>query len=185
VVDERESELVRLARAGCKQAFADLLGPLLPLARRLAYGMVLNWTAAEDLASEAAAEAWLRMEILEDGSSFRTSFLRILINICRQARRKEARRARWWALKQHLVDWTHPSGAQTDGGWPEGLELRAALGRLPQREREAIVLRFYLDLPYSEVARLMRIRVDSAKKCVDRGLNQLRRSLAGWKEVSV
>lgn len=54
------------------------------------------------------------------------------------------------------------------------LGVREALGALPPRQREAVVLRYWLDLPYDEVARTMGVRTGTAKSHVSRGLEELR-----------
>jgi RNA polymerase sigma-70 factor (sigma-E family) len=66
---------------------------------------------------------------------------------------------------------------------PTGLEtgdreaLLEALAALPQRQREALVLRYWLDLPLSEIADAMAIRVGTVKSQISRGLDQLQATL--------
>ena len=52
------------------------------------------------------------------------------------------------------------------------------LSRLPQRQREAIVLRFWLDLSLADVADAMEVRLGTAKSQVSRGLAALALALA-------
>ena len=52
--------------------------------------------------------------------------------------------------------------------------LITALGRLPARQRTAIVLRYYLDLPEQEAADAMGVSVGTVKSSVSRGLERLR-----------
>jgi RNA polymerase sigma-70 factor (sigma-E family) len=58
-------------------------------------------------------------------------------------------------------------------------ELITALGRLPHRTREAIVLRYWLDLPHHEIAATMGISAGTAKSHVSRGLAALGQALEG------
>jgi len=61
-----------------------------------------------------------------------------------------------------------------------GLDRRAALWavrRLPERQREALVLRFYLDLPEREIARLMGLRPSSVRSATARALKALGHAL--------
>ena len=66
---------------------------------------------------------------------------------------------------------------------PTGLEtgdreaLLEALAALPQRQREALVLRYWLDLPLAEIADAMAIRVGTVKSQISRGLDQLQATL--------
>jgi RNA polymerase sigma factor (sigma-70 family) len=56
-------------------------------------------------------------------------------------------------------------------------EVIRAVGRLPHRQREALVLRFYLDLPDEEIARVMGIRQSTVRSTAHRGLEALGRDL--------
>jgi RNA polymerase sigma-70 factor (sigma-E family) len=58
----------------------------------------------------------------------------------------------------------------------------AALGTLPRRQREAVILRYYADLPKAETAAAMGIRPGSVKSHAHRGMAALRRELKrqGW-----
>jgi len=56
----------------------------------------------------------------------------------------------------------------------DDLLLWQALGRLPARQRAAIVLRYYLDLSEAEVARQLGVPVGTVKSLVHRGLARLR-----------
>jgi RNA polymerase sigma factor (sigma-70 family) len=58
-------------------------------------------------------------------------------------------------------------------------ELRAALAALPARRREAIVLRYWLDLPEREIAAAMGVSVGTVKAQVSRGLDALGQALEG------
>ena len=49
----------------------------------------------------------------------------------------------------------------------------AAVRRLPGRQREALVLRFYLDLPEQEIARIMGLRPGSVRSATHRALRAL------------
>ncbi|GAA0822253.1 sigma-70 family RNA polymerase sigma factor [Streptosporangium amethystogenes subsp. fukuiense] len=58
-------------------------------------------------------------------------------------------------------------------------EVLDALGRLPKRQREALVLRYYLDLSESETARTMRVRASTVRSTTVRALARLHRELGG------
>jgi RNA polymerase sigma factor (sigma-70 family) len=51
--------------------------------------------------------------------------------------------------------------------------LLRALDRLAPRQREALVLRYWLDLPLAEIADAMQVRVGTVKSLVSRGLGRL------------
>jgi len=56
-------------------------------------------------------------------------------------------------------------------------ELWDALATLPERQREAIVCRFYLDLPDEEIAVILDCRVPTVRTAIHRGLAKLRQEV--------
>jgi DNA-directed RNA polymerase specialized sigma24 family protein len=57
-------------------------------------------------------------------------------------------------------------------------ETWALLRRLPDRQRQALVLRFYEDLPDAEIARLLGCRPATVRSLVHRGLAAVREVLS-------
>lgn len=60
---------------------------------------------------------------------------------------------------------------------PELRELADVLGLLPNRQRTVLVLRYYLDLPESEIAELLSCRPGTVKSLAHRGLRRMREML--------
>jgi len=58
-------------------------------------------------------------------------------------------------------------------GMPEVDDLWEALRCLPDRQRMALVLRFYQDLPVAEIARLLDCRLGTVKSLIHRGLARM------------
>ena len=58
-------------------------------------------------------------------------------------------------------------------------ELWTALERLPQRQRAAIVLRYYEDLSESRIAELLQCRPGTVKSLLSRGLEAMRTEIGG------
>ncbi|GAA2302451.1 SigE family RNA polymerase sigma factor [Nonomuraea roseoviolacea subsp. roseoviolacea] len=57
-------------------------------------------------------------------------------------------------------------------------EMLTALGRLPGRQREILVLRYYLDLSDADIARATRVRESTVRSTASRALDRLKRELA-------
>ncbi|HVS18472.1 MAG TPA: RNA polymerase sigma factor, partial [Planctomycetota bacterium] len=140
--------------------------------RRLARGLLFDADAAADVVQEA----WLAA--LRSGREPTQSWLaeavkRIALGSRRQARRRLER--------EHLSarPEARPDGAET----AERLEvlhaLLAALQRLDEPYRGAVVMRYLDDLPPREIARRTGVPVGTARAHVSRGLERLRRDLDG------
>jgi RNA polymerase sigma factor (sigma-70 family) len=61
----------------------------------------------------------------------------------------------------------------------QGQEVIRALRRIPARQREAVVLRYWADLPEAEIAELMGVTVGAVKSYVSRGMAKLGLLLEG------
>ena len=64
---------------------------------------------------------------------------------------------------------------QHDPDVSEFESMRTALMALPERQRAALVLRYYEDLPDTEIAELLRCRRATVRTLVARGLERLRK----------
>ncbi len=162
-----EQELVRRAKGGDKVAYEDLLRANLHPAARLARVLLGNPAEAEDVVQEAAVRAWRRIANLRVGAEFRPWFLGIVV---RQVR--TVQRARWWTLIR-LPDLSRRPLIEEDQ-WLEGEDLRRAILRLPQSQREAVLMHFYLDLRVQDVAASLGLSVAGVKSRINRALRQLR-----------
>lgn len=145
------------------------LRPLIPTALRLAAAMRLDPQDAEDAVQTAALRAWRSRDNRRPDTDLRPWFLAIVANQCR-----ETRRARWSSVLRFAdPPPTEAPAADTAGT----LDVISALRRVPPRVRLALVLRFYLDLPFEEVASISGCSVDAAKSRVRRGLESLKSTL--------
>ena len=157
------------AAAGDEAAFAALVGPLVEPALRLAYSMLGDRAEAEDATQEALTSAWRKLRQLRPGMPVRPWLFAIVVNRCRNIRR-----TRWFRLVR-VPDVYEPAGA-TDPG-VEHLDLERAMARLGERDRQALFLHFYLDLPINEVGIAMGISSSAAKTRIYRACHRLRPDL--------
>jgi RNA polymerase sigma-70 factor (ECF subfamily) len=161
----QDPSLVVRAAAGDGEAFAALVRPLLEQGYRLACGMLLDRTEAEDVIQEAAIKAWRKMSSLRAAGDFQTWFLTIVANQCRSVRR-----GRWWSVQR-----TEALEAPVSFDEPAAnLDVQRALRRLRPDDRALLVLRYYLDLPVEQVASVLGITVAAAKSRLHRALTRIR-----------
>jgi RNA polymerase sigma-70 factor (ECF subfamily) len=128
--------------------------------------------AAEDAVQEALARAWERSERGERIESLKAWVTTVAVNQVRSGfrRLRAERRARQRYGPRGSEGVVLPSVA----GAEQEVDVRRALMELPRRQREATVLRYYLDLDVAEVARALRINEGTAKTT----LHRARRALA-------
>ena len=151
-------------------SFEGELQPLLSVAMRLATAMRLERNDAEDAVQEAALRAWRRRQNLRPGADLRPWFLAIVANQCRETRRGR------WASVLRFAD--PPEGPASPGADTAGrLDVATALRRLPDDLRLAVVLRYYLDLSFEEVAATSGCTVEAARSRVRRGLTAMATTL--------
>lgn len=160
-----EAELIRHARSGDGSAFAQLLRPEYSAAFRIAYGLLHDVNEAEDAVQEAAFTAWKKLGNVREGSRLRPWFLAIVANQCRTVTK-----ARWWSLL--LSERSEAKAPAVD--LAAGVDLRRALNRLGYDERLVLVLRYYLDMPYDEIAGVLGISAKAARTRVERALHRMR-----------
>jgi RNA polymerase sigma-70 factor, ECF subfamily len=160
-----ESELVGAARRGDGSAFAELLRPHYQSAFRVAYGLLHDSTEAEDAVQEAAFKAWRRIGNLREGSSLRPWFLAIVANQCRGVSQ-----SKWWSVAKGQTLEREVESVDIAAA----VDLRRALLRLSHDERLIVVLRYYLDMPFEEIATTLGITPKAARNRVERAVHRLR-----------
>jgi RNA polymerase sigma-70 factor (sigma-E family) len=138
---------------------------------RLAFIMLGDRQSAEDVVQEAFCGLFRAWDRLPDEANV-LGYLRVsVVNGCRTVIRRRKR------TPQSL---TVPPAPSAEASMLVGEERRAtvaALRRLPPRQREALVLRYFADLPEQETAEAMGISRGTVKSTTARGLAALGRML--------
>ena len=131
---------------------------------RLAAVLVGELAIAEEVVQDAFVQVARRWDGLDNPAGYlRTA----VVNGCRNHRR-------------HLgtIRRRSPAPLPLTVDAPELDELWAVLARLPARRRAALVLRYYEDLPVTEIARLLGCKPGTVSSLLHRGLADLRKVLA-------
>jgi len=161
-----EQPLRERALAGDEAAFEALITPLVEPGLRLAFSMLGDRSEAEDATQEAVTKAWRKLRQLRPELPLRPWFLAIVANQCRSVRR-----GRWFRVTRVAEVW--PGGKPADLG-TERLDIERGLARLPDQDRQALFLYFFLDLPIEEVAVALCVSPAAAKSRVYRACHRLR-----------
>jgi RNA polymerase sigma-70 factor (sigma-E family) len=135
---------------------------------RLAYLMLGDRAAAEDVVQDAFFGLYRRWDRLADPAGALPYVRSSVLNGCRTALRRRA-------LGHRVTAYQPPTGSAEAAvlSREERQEVMRAVRRLPDRQREALVLRFYLDLPDLEIARIMGIRPGTVRSAMHRALKAL------------
>lgn len=141
-----------------------------PDAVRLAYLLSGDRGLAEDLVQDAFVRLYGRFQDLRNPDAFSWYLRRTVVNLVRSHfRHVKVERAH---ARRELQ--ARPVGGRAGPDVEARDELWQALGRLPERQRAALVLRFYEDLSEAQVADLLACPVGTVKSLVSRGLQRLR-----------
>jgi RNA polymerase sigma-70 factor (sigma-E family) len=139
---------------------------------RLGVVMLGERAAAEDVVQEAFCGLYRRWHALSDPGNALSYLRSSVINGCRSALRRRVRQ-----LVGLAGDRPEESAESAVLISEEHRQVLAAIRALPPRQREALVLRYYLDLDEAEIARSMRISRGTVKSTTSRALTALGRIL--------
>lgn len=168
---------VNAALHGDQEAFAELVYAYQDAVYNLCYRMLGERTEAEDAAQEAFLRAYMNLGRYDSCRSFKTWVLSIASNHCIDRLRK--RRLVWLSIEEPLP--AHPAlNAQEPE--PEEAALiqerssavQALLNELSADYRAAVVLRYWHDYSYSEIANIL----DTTESAIKSRLFRARQTLA-------
>jgi RNA polymerase sigma-70 factor (sigma-E family) len=138
--------------------------------------VLLGADDAEDVVSEAFYQLYRRWRRLRSPEAAAAYLRSVVVNLTRM-RIRHLQVARRHAARTDDVPLHVPSGEERAVLRDDQKALVDAVRALPARQREALVLRFWLDLRESEIADAMGISAGSVKVHVSRGMAALSRSL--------
>jgi RNA polymerase sigma factor (sigma-70 family) len=180
MIDVTDEALLVLYANGDPAAARSLTLRLGPLAYRVAMRMLRDTAEAEDVAQEALLRLWRIAPDWRQGEAKVSTWLyRVVSNLSTD----RLRRRRGVALD---------AVAEPEDGRPSAVEvlietdrataLETALAALPDRQRQAVVLRHLEGLSNPEIAEVMEIGVEAVESLTARGKRTLSALLAGRRE---
>ena len=152
-----------------RPGLAELYERTAPGAVRLAYLLTGDRAVAEDITQDAFVRISGRLAHLREAGAFDAYLRRTVVNLSKNHFRRRA-------VERSYLERATPAPDHPGHERPlvEREATMAALARLPQRQRAALVLRFYEDLSEDEIARILRCRNGTVRSLVTRGVQALR-----------
>lgn len=142
---------------------------------RIAAVMLGSRAGAEDAVQDAFCGLYRRWNRLADPENALTYVRSAVMNRCRSELRRRARLERRADQNHRPLDADSPEQAAILG--EEHRDVLAALRRLPDRQREALILRYFMDLSEPEIATAMGISQGTVKSTTSRAIAALARQL--------
>lgn len=178
-----DDALILLYAKGDREAARLLTARLAPRVLSYAWRVLGERAEAEDVAQEAMLRLWRQAPLWRAGEASVTTWLyRVATNLAtdrfRQRRRRQATPLE--------------AGPEPEDGQPGALAmlmeadrmaaLQAALAALPERQRQAVVLRHIEGLSNPEIADILAVGVEAVESLTARGKRALAAALAGRRE---
>ncbi len=185
ITSEASNEALLVLYGNGDRAAAQILTlRLTPMALRVARRMLGDWAEAEDVAQEAMMRLWRIAPEWRQGEAKVTTWLyRVVTNLATDRLRKRKGYRQGIGLEEapEVADAAPDVEARMmDGDRAEALQ--AALDQLPERQRQAVVLRHIEGLSNPEIAAVLEIGVEAVESLTARGKRALAAALAGRRE---
>ena len=170
--NDTESLAVARARAGDGQAFSRLVAAYQTPIYNLCYRLLGNPHDAEEAAQEAFLRAYTRLDSYDPARPFKTWLFSIAHHYCIDRLRR--RRLIWLSLDDEPE--LQPANWRAATPTPEEQAMRrereadvqAALDSLPPKDRSALIMRYWYDLSYEEIAQATASTVSAVKSRLHR-----------------
>ena len=171
-----DDALVRQCLAGDTSAFDVLVERHRRQVYQVCYRFVNNHEDASDLAQDAFLRAYRALHTFKGNSAFSTWLYRVAINVC--LNRVSAKPAPTEPLDQR--EHQDVRGELPDRAvlrQEQAATVRAAIARLPKKQRATMILRMYHDLPHDEIAAILGSSVGAVKANFFHALANLKKLL--------
>lgn len=169
-------DLIRRSQAGDTGAFSDLFHQYKNLVYKTAYLMLDNADDAQDALQEVFVQVHKSLSTFQPSKgAFTTWLYRITVNHCLNRRRKR----RLFVLSFDEISpislTDHTSSHENQLAEEEATQQ--ALGQLSEKLRTVVILRYYWELPYAEIAQILDVPLGTVKSRLNLALKTLHKKL--------
>ena len=173
-----DAELAARAQAGDRDAFGELVGRYAAQARRVARAVLGNPEDADDAAQDGFLAALTHLARYDASRPFGPWLLRIVANAAADRRRR--RRVRTSEELSPILAAPNPGPDQLTDRAAFRSTLAAALARLPERQRMAVVLFDVEGYRHAEIAEMLNVPEGTVRSDVFHARRALRAALTPW-----
>lgn len=184
-MQKTDEVLIAEYQLGNQEAFEELYARYKSSIFNFALRILGNRADAEDVTSEVFMTLCVKKQMYKPIAKFKTWFFRIAHNFCMNVFRKKKHTTDMW-FNQNDRDDLGQWDVQDDKEIPSeklekkeaGQEVRNAIRTLPENQKEALILREYHQMNYSQISEVMECSVENVKILIYRARMQLKKKLA-------
>lgn len=177
-----EDELIHLARQGNIFAFQQLVEKYYPVVERFAYQLGNRRDEIEDITQEVFIRVYRFLDQFSK-AKFSTWLYKITLNVTRDmARKRSQHEKRIFKMKQERVEY-YPEVESHVVQNEEDRNLHICIQKLDEKYRIPIILYYFHDKKYDEIAEIMSTTLSTVKTRILRGKAMLKKSLEKLEET--
>lgn len=169
-------ELVQSVRKGDRGAYGQLVDRHLRSVYSVALRILGQACEAEDVSQDTFLRAFERLDLFDDTRSFRNWLLKIAGNLAINRIRSRGREHK---LKLRLAETDEPDERGGDTDVPGPQEWAYWLDQIDDMQRSAIVLFHFHEMPYTEIAEVLQVPVNTVRTYLYRGRKRLKEIMNG------
>ena len=166
-----EPELLKMAQCGDHDAFAELQARLDSPMRRFIWRLIGTQDAEDDIVQDSFIALYLNLERIQPVENLRPYLFRIVRNRCYDVLRKKGRFEQMSLDDEPVETWVSLHEAPMSGSQPEEvthwlllqMEVQQAMERLPELQRQTLILYSEESLSYQEIAEAMNCSIGTVK----------------------
>lgn len=176
-MEESDVLLIRRAKRGDADAFAQLVRNYKNFVWKTAMGILLDPVEAEDVVQEAFVRTYLSLKDLRKAETFPSWLATVTTRLAIDAARKAAKRSVPTPLPEHLLDVASQRGY---GEIETRMVLESLMAKLSVDERTTLVLRELEGLSYQEMADRLDIPIGTVRSRLFTARTALKTLLGEW-----
>lgn len=166
-----ETELLGRAQSGDMDAFAELQTRLEAPIRRFVWRLIGSSPEEDDILQDSLIALYLNLGRIDPPENLRPYLFRIVRNRCYDLLRKRRRFEQVSLDEEPVESWVSLSEPPLTGSQPEEvahwlmvqMEVQAAMERLPELQRQTLILYSEENLSYQEIAEAMNTSMGTVK----------------------